>query len=312
MPRQQKLYGRKWWTQEWMVLLTHSDPARMERARGYAAGSRVLNLHVRGNAVTAQVRGSRIKPYSVELRFSSWPAERLRTLYPRLRLAPGWKQFLGAAELPMGWRAPFAGAGLRLIPDPDETMQFACSCPDWSWPCKHAMAVCCELSERLDAEPLLLLELQGFVRESLFEIGSEAPAQSSPLEVNRFWSSGEIPQLELPILVEAPEPMLARLGPLPGALSRQRLLQALWPVYQLAMSAGDAPEEPEYDPALDPDADKEFGPEFGPAMVRAQLFGSSADALANPGASSAASAPETQSGSLSQSPTEKPVDRAEV
>lgn len=304
MPRQQKLYGRKWWTQEWMVLLAHSDPARMERARGYAAGSRVLNLHVRGNAVTAQVRGSRIKPYSVELRFSSWPAERLRTLYPRLRLAPGWKQFLGAAELPMGWRAPFAGAGLRLIPDPDETMQFACSCPDWSWPCKHAMAVCCELSERLDAEPLLLLELQGFVRESLFEIGSEAPAQSAPLEVNRFWSSGEIPQLELPTLIEAPEPMLARLGPLPGALSRQRLLQALWPVYQLAMSVGEAPEEPEYDPESDSDA----GREFGPAMVRARLLGPPANASTHTSANSGASAPDSPPDRL----PEKPFDPAEV
>lgn len=233
MPRQQRYYGRKWWSQEWLALLTHSDAGRMERARGYAAGSRVLNLHVRGSAVTAQVRGSRIKPYSVELRFHSWSHERLRPLYPRLRLAPGWKQSLGAAELPMAWRAAFAAHELHLVPAPDEAMQFVCSCPDWSWPCKHALAVCCELSERLDAEPLLLLELQGFVRESLFQTAPEIPT-GAPLDVGQFWQAGDVPRLELP-RAQVAEPLLGQLGPIPGSLSQQRLLQALWPVYRQAM-----------------------------------------------------------------------------
>ncbi|HEY9844314.1 MAG TPA: hypothetical protein V6D23_27845 [Candidatus Obscuribacterales bacterium] len=226
-----KIYGRKWWTQEWLVLLTHGDPERMERGRTYAAGSRVMNLIVRSGSVTAQVRGSRIKPYSVELRFQAWPADRLRSLYPRLRLAPGWKQTLGAAELPSAWRASFASVDLRMIPDPEESIRFSCSCPDWSWPCKHALALCCELSERMDADPLLMLELQGFERDALFQATVSAPADGSPLDPGHFWSAGEIPVIELPTPDPEAEPLIARLGPLQGALSRQRLLQALGPVY---------------------------------------------------------------------------------
>lgn len=229
MAKAVKHYGKRWWTQEWLLLLELQDSARMERAQAYAAGSRVLGLKVRNNQVTAQVRGSRIKPYSISLRFETWPAEVLRLLYADLRKEPGWKLFLKALELPAGWRARFAQAGLRLLPDP-QTMQAVCSCPDWSWPCKHALAVCCELAEKLDQEPLLLLTLQGLDPEWLLQ-AQPMPEVLETIDIQNFWSGSEVPLLELSLRPETECP-LDVLGPLQGIASKVRLKQALGPVYQ--------------------------------------------------------------------------------
>ena len=234
MARSEKYYAERWWTREWLTLLAHLDAARLERGIELAEASRVSNLQLRPLSVSAFVRGSGIKPYSVELRFAAWPAARLRTLYAQLRLAPGWKQFLQAAELPAAWRADFVAAGLRLIPDPDEKIQFACTCPDWSAPCKHAMALCCALADRMDADPLLMLELQGFEREALNRAAPPPVLLAEPLAPDSFWTGGAVPELTLPPVPPEPQNPLAALGPLPGSLSRTRLLQALSPVYRHA------------------------------------------------------------------------------
>lgn len=246
MAKPQKYYGKRWWTQEWLTLLAHLDEARLERGCEYAAAGRVMNLQVRGATVTGQVRGSRIKPYSAELRFAAWTPAQLRPLYPRLRRWPGWKQTLKAAELPIAWRADFAAVDLRLLPSPDTQMHFACSCPDWSWPCKHALALCAALSERMDEEPLLMLELQGFEREVLFQ---ERPAQAEvvePLALDGFWQgSPEALSEALAGLAALPRPEdpaspLGSLGAIAGATPRPRLLQALEPVYARAAETAGA------------------------------------------------------------------------
>lgn len=233
MARDEKIYGRKWWTHEWLVLLSVLDPARMERAEEYAAGGKVTNLQIRAQSVTAMVRGSRIKPYSVEVRFTPWPTTRLNLLYPRLRQTAAWKAFLKAGELPPGWRAAFSWAELRLIPAPDERVSFLCSCPDWSFPCKHAMAVCCLLSEQIDTEPLLLLELQGLNRAALLQTGAPTPESGQLLDTSDFWQGQPPPLLSLPPTGD-PQLPLSLLGALPGGCTKQRLLQALGPVYRQA------------------------------------------------------------------------------
>jgi uncharacterized Zn finger protein len=233
MSQQDKVFGRKWWTQEWMILIAMLDTERLERAEEYATSGRVLNFQVRARSVTALVRGSRIKPYSVELRFTPWPQARLNLLYPRLRQVPGWKTFLKAAELPGGWRAGFDWADLRMIPDPDERMEAMCSCPDWSWPCKHALALCCLLAERMDDEPLLMLELQGFDQPSLMHAGTIPAETGEPLQASSFWAVSDLPELSLPPVAET-ETLLGALGAISGVSSKQRLQQALGPVYKQA------------------------------------------------------------------------------
>lgn len=118
---------------------------------------------------------------------------------------------------------------LRLIPDPEQ-MSFVCSCPDWSWPCKHALAVCCQLSVQMESDPMLLLRLQGLDPEAILNPMPEVH-ESDPIQIQRFWSVNRVPKLNIRE-AQSTDLLLKRLGPIPGALSEKRLLQALWPVYE--------------------------------------------------------------------------------
>lgn len=235
----QKVFGLKWWTYEWLYVLGLLDPERMERAQAYVSSGKVMKLDIRQNKVLANVRGSRIKPYSVTVQFKAWPIDRLKHVYPKLKRTPGRKQFLEINELPSAWRAHFASMDLRLIPDPEQ-MSFVCSCPDWSWPCKHALAVCCQLSVQMESDPMLLLRLQGLDPESILNPVPEVH-ESDPIQIHRFWTVNRVPKLNLRE-AQTPDLLLKRLGPIPGALSEKRLLQALWPVYE-AVGKQQSPEE---------------------------------------------------------------------
>jgi uncharacterized Zn finger protein len=96
-------------------------------------------------------------------------------------------------------------AGVRLLPgigdlDPE------CTCPGWELPCRHAAALCYQVSWLLDADPWVLLLLRGRAEDELLDLLRPASVASGVPAAAVFAE----PAVPLPAL-----PPAAESGPLP-------------------------------------------------------------------------------------------------
>ncbi|MET7615144.1 SWIM zinc finger family protein, partial [Streptomyces seoulensis] len=169
-------FATTWWGQAWVDALENTalDANRLARGRGYADAGHVDAITVTPGLVLAYVRGSRPRPYRVQLR--------LRTL-----VEDDWEQLLEAAvdspadiaalldkELPH----TLADRGVPLLPGPGDLIP-QCSCPDSGRPCKHAAALCYQTARLLDADPFVLLLLRGRGERELLDALSRRSAASA-------------------------------------------------------------------------------------------------------------------------------------
>ncbi|MFF9717664.1 SWIM zinc finger family protein [Streptomyces sp. NPDC014603] len=147
-----------WWGNAWVTALEEGalDAARLARGRAYAQRGHVDAITVTPGLVLAYVRGSRPRPYRVQVR--------LRTFSDT-----EWDRFLDAAADRPGHIAALldkvmpqslADCGVPLLPGPRDLAP-RCSCPDSGHPCKHAAALCYATARLLDADPFVLLLLRG-------------------------------------------------------------------------------------------------------------------------------------------------------
>ncbi|EFL35887.1 conserved hypothetical protein [Streptomyces viridochromogenes DSM 40736] len=172
-PREGEEFAESWWGNAWVAALEQGalDPKRLERGRGYAGQGHVYAITVTPGLVLAYVRGSRPRPYRVQVR--------LRTLEPT-----DWERFLDTAadrpghiaalldkELPQS----LADCGVPLLPGPGD-LDPRCSCPDRGHPCKHAAALCYQTARLLDADPFVLLLLRGRGERELLDALSRLSA----------------------------------------------------------------------------------------------------------------------------------------
>ncbi len=220
-------FGESWWARRWIeVLEGFPIGARLGRGRSYARKGQVLDIEVEPGEVTARVQGSRPTPYRVTVGLPTLSeAERravARELARHTQLAAG----LLAGEMPPELEEVFLEAGSPLFPQEVGDLETACSCPDWSNPCKHIAAVYYLVAEELDRNPFLLLRLRGFRRRDLVEatggalgeavgerVGSGVPAGSSEeREVGRGDHGQEPP---------GREPEATEAGPETGKAARE-------------------------------------------------------------------------------------------
>ncbi|MGW7386077.1 SWIM zinc finger family protein [Streptomyces sp. NPDC054794] len=166
-------FAETWWGNAWVAALEGGalDVKRLARGRGYAERGQVDAITVTPGLVLAYVRGSRPRPYRVQVR--------LRTLGDA-----DWERFLDAAadrpghiaalldkELPRS----LADCGVPLLPGPGDLAP-RCSCPDSGHPCKHAAALCYQTARLLDADPFVLLLLRGRGERELLDALSRLSA----------------------------------------------------------------------------------------------------------------------------------------
>src|SRR5260370_31655896 len=60
--------GEQWWSRRFIeVLESFGMESRLTRGRNYARSGQVLGVEISSGAVSAQVQGSRVKPYQVLL-----------------------------------------------------------------------------------------------------------------------------------------------------------------------------------------------------------------------------------------------------
>nr|WP_307178421.1 SWIM zinc finger family protein [Streptomyces africanus] len=168
-----KGFAESWWGNAWVAALEQGalDAKRLERGRGYAGQGHVDAITVTPGLVLAYVRGSRPRPYRVQVR--------LRTLGDS-----DWERFLDAAADRPGHIAALldkemprslADCGVPLLPGPGD-LEPRCSCPDRGHPCKHAAALCYQTARLLDADPFVLLLLRGRGERELLDALSRLSA----------------------------------------------------------------------------------------------------------------------------------------
>ncbi len=132
------------------------DPARLARGRGYAEQGHVDAITVTPGLVLAYVRGSRARPYRVQVRLRTFDDADWERFLDAAAERPGHIAALLDKEMPQS----LADCGVPLLPGPGDLAP-RCSCPDSGHPCKHAAALCYQTARLLDADPFVLLLLRG-------------------------------------------------------------------------------------------------------------------------------------------------------
>ena len=254
-------FGQSWWARRWIALLeSFNIGARLGRGRSYARSGQVLSIEINKGNVSAEVQGSRPKPYDVELKIKTLLATDWKKLAGALSHEALFAAKLLAGEMPPDIEKIFNATGLSLFPEGSKDLKTECSCPDWSNPCKHIAAVYYLLGEEFDRDPFLIFKLRGMDREGLMEMlrpatprpqapqkkskTKRAPSQKDedPLtsEVSKFWNGENLPddffgEVSIPSVSAA---LPKKLGSFPFWRGKERFLDAMETVYSKASPVG--------------------------------------------------------------------------
>ena len=194
-----------WWARRWIAALEAMRlGARFGRGRQYAVSGQVTDLVAEGAHVSASVVGSRPEPYRVTLDFT---AAEGAAREGAIRSEPMTLGRLLAGDLPVEVGELFHKEGVPLFPQADPLgrtpegkpvwdVAMRCSCPDWSRPCKHMVAVLLLLGEEVARRPATLLALRGVDVEDL--VPPDAPEEAA---TSVTLPSGRLGEASLPAAV---------------------------------------------------------------------------------------------------------------
>jgi len=196
--------GEQWWSRRFIdVLESFGMAGRLARGRNYARRGQVLSFEISCGYVTAQVQGSRPKPYKVWIQVLPLTTAQWRKVEQALATRALFRAKLLAGEMPHEIEEVFADCGTPLFPRSARDLEMSCSCPDWGVPCKHLAAVCYVLAEAFDLDPFGILAWRGRGREDLLAslrlTGTEPEAARPLIDVTDrplaecmadFWSPG--------------------------------------------------------------------------------------------------------------------------
>ncbi len=155
-------YGITWWGQQWLNSLTRIDFSnRLPRGRNYAGKGAVSKIAIEGNKISAKVKGSRPRPYDVEITIPVFTAKQNVVLTGIIRDNPQLLSRLLNRELDSSLDTLALKEGIHIFPGTWKDFGMRCSCPDWAVPCKHLAAVLYLVANEIDKNPFILFNLHG-------------------------------------------------------------------------------------------------------------------------------------------------------
>jgi uncharacterized Zn finger protein len=241
--------GEQWWSRRFIgALESYGMSGRLARGRAYARAGQVLDFELAQGKVTAQVQGSRVRPYQVRIGVLPLTTAQWRRVEAKLASQALFRAKLLAGEMPREIEEVFAGCGTPLFPRLASDLDMRCSCPDWEVPCKHLAAVCYVLAEEFDRDPFAMLAWRGKARDELLAalrlvLGprreaapEDAPAPRLPESAAEFWSAALSPA-RLRALAASPAPatpgLVLRMFPPPAVKVRGKdRAEVLAPAYR--------------------------------------------------------------------------------
>jgi uncharacterized Zn finger protein len=238
--------GQTWWSERFISVLESFDlGTRLTRGKNYARRGQVLDLAVEPGMVTADVQGSRRKPYRVRIGLAAFGKAEWARIVEALTDDAWYTAKLLSGEMPEEIVDLFSALRLDLFPARAADLTMDCSCPDWSVPCKHLAAVFYLLAERFDEDPFEVLAWRGRDRDDLLETLSarrtgsiaadrdEMPDPVIPLSgsLDSFWAMAA--PVTSPSPVHAPpDALLAQLPPVGLVVRGTPMIEALRPAYK--------------------------------------------------------------------------------
>ena len=248
--------GEQWWSRRFIgVLETYGMASRLARGRSYARAGQVLDFELSQGKVSAQVQGSRVRPYQVRIGVLPLTKAQWRRVRERLASQALFRAKLLAGEMPHEIEDVFAECGTPLFPRSSGDLDMHCSCPDWGVPCKHLAAVCYVLAEAFDDDPFAMLAWRGQARDELLAALRElqgarsgpapdasavallldTPAAPLAESLADFWSPRLSPArlraLSAPAVPSTPDLLLRMFPPPPVPVRGQDLAEILTPAY---------------------------------------------------------------------------------
>lgn len=160
--------AQTWWSERFIAVLEGMGMgSRLQRGRNYARKGQVISLDVDAGLISAQVQGSRSRPYRVRIGLAAYGKADWAELERALAGNAWYLAKLLAGEMPEDIEDLFGGVGLPLFPTSPRELSLDCSCPDAAVPCKHLAAVFYLLAETFDEDPFTILAWRGREREDL-------------------------------------------------------------------------------------------------------------------------------------------------
>jgi uncharacterized Zn finger protein len=191
--------GEQWWSRRFITALESSGMrGRLTRGRHYARRGQVVEFALSIGVVTAQVQGSRARPYQVRIQVLPLTTPQWRQVEDQLAARALYRAKLLAGEMPAEIEEVFADCGTPLFPRSARDLKMSCSCPDWEVPCKHLAATCYVLAEAFDNDPFLILAWRGRGRDELLGSLRRIPGASQPPEA----AAGPLGEVQAPPLAE--------------------------------------------------------------------------------------------------------------
>jgi uncharacterized Zn finger protein len=181
--------GQTWWSQRFIeVLEAMGLGSRLQRGKNYARRGQVISLEVSPGLVSAQVQGSRARPYRVRIGITAFDKGQWSQIETALAENALFAAALLASEMPSDIEDVFDSVGLALFPSKARDLSLDWSCPDDAVPCKHLAATFYLLAEAFDEDPFVILAWRGREREDLLE--NLAAARSGRPSADRAESKG--------------------------------------------------------------------------------------------------------------------------
>jgi uncharacterized Zn finger protein len=174
-------FGTGPWAKRWIAVLeAFALGTRLSRGRSYARSGQVTEIAIELGGVRARVQGSRAKPYDVTIRMRELTSTQWQAVGAAIAADVRLAATLLAGEMPADIEPAFAAADVSLFPTSVSEMKTACSCPDWSNPCKHIAAVFYLIGEEFDRDPFALFAVRGLERAALRDLLAAEPAPEKP------------------------------------------------------------------------------------------------------------------------------------
>jgi uncharacterized Zn finger protein len=156
-------FGNTWWGSMWLDALIDTDYSnRLPRGKRYARNGSVKSVKISGVTVSADVQGSRSRPYKVRISLPKFTMKDKKAIVDAVIDNPLILSQLLARRLSPALYEVFEDKNIPLFPDKWDDISANCSCPDWASCCKHIAAVIYLIANEVDKNPFLLFELHDF------------------------------------------------------------------------------------------------------------------------------------------------------
>jgi uncharacterized Zn finger protein len=162
--------AQTWWSARFIEMLQAIVVGgRLDRGKKYARDGQVVSMRVEAGSVTAQVQGSRPRPYSARIGLATFGKVEWAQVEQAMADSAWYAAKLLAGEMPPDIEDVFSSVGLTLFPATARDLSMDCNCPDHGVPCKHLAAVFYLLAESFDEDPFGILALRGRDRQTLLD-----------------------------------------------------------------------------------------------------------------------------------------------